>query len=135
MIETNRNPSPRTLRQFSLAAGVFAAILGYVVFARTGSPMAPGVIWAAGVLTVAAGLARPGLVRPVYFALSFITMPIGAVVSIIVLGIVYYGVVTPIGVAMRLMGRDPMNRRPDPSADTYWIQRKETPDDRCFRQF
>ena len=45
-------------------------------------------------------------------------------------------VVTPVAVIMRICGRDPMLRKFDPSAKTYWIKR--TPGDgteRYFRQF
>ena len=135
MIEINKNPPPRTLRQFSLAGAVFAAIVGYIVFARAGSWMTAGAIWATGAAVAALGLARPPAVRGVYLCMSYIAAPIGMLVSLIVLGIVYYAVVTPIGVVTGLLGRDPMQRRRDPAAETYWRQRKETPPDRYFRQF
>jgi hypothetical protein len=135
MIEINKNPSPRTLRQFSLAAGVFAAVVGYMALHRSGSLTTAGLIWATGAAIAAIGLARPSWVRVIYLCLSYATAPIGIVVSLVVLGIVYYVVVTPIGVMMRLLGRDPMQRRADPDAETYWRQRKESPSERYFRQF
>jgi len=135
MIDIDKNPSPRTLRQFSLAAAVFAALVGYFVFASAGSWMTAAVIWAAGAVVAALGLARPSCIRPIYLCISHITAPIGIIVSLIVLGIVYYGVVTPVGVLMRLSGRDPLQRRRDPEAETYWQQRRETPPERYFRQF
>jgi len=135
MIEIDKNPSPRTLRQFSLAAAVFAALVGYFAFASAGSWTTAAVIWAAGSVVATMGLARPPCVRPVYLCISYIAAPVGIVVSLIVLGIVYYGVVTPTGIVMRLAGRDPLQRRRDPAAETYWQQRKETPPERYFRQF
>ena len=42
----------------------------------------------------------------------------------VVLGFVYYLAVTPIGLIMRLVGYDPMKRRFDSSAESYWIARK-----------
>jgi len=45
------------------------------------------------------------------------------IVSPVALGIVFFGVLTPMGFAMRLFGRDTMQRRFDPSARTYWIER------------
>lgn len=135
MIEINKNPSPRTLRQFSLAAAVFAALVGYFAFARTGSWTTAVVIWAAGAVVAALGLARPPCVRGVYLCTSYIAAPIGIVVSLIILAIVYYIVVTPIGVVIRFLGRDPLQRGRDPAAETYWQQRKEMSPDRYFRQF
>lgn len=135
MIEINKNPSLRTLRQFSLAMAVFAAIVGYVAFGRTGAWLIAAVIWATGAAVAALGLARPPSILAVYLCLSYLTAPIGIVVSLILLGIVYYMVVTPIGILMRLIGRDPLQRRRDAEGDSYWLQRQETPPDSYFRQF
>jgi hypothetical protein len=46
------------------------------------------------------------------------------IVSPIVLGAMYYAVLTPFGLAMRLAGRDPMRKRFEPAAPTYWIARQ-----------
>ena len=135
MIDINKNPSPRTLRQFSVAAAVFSALVGYFPFASAGSWTIAAAIWTAGTVVATMGLARPPCVRGVYRCTSYIAAPIGIVVSLIVLGIVYYGVVTPTGVVMRLVGRDPMQRRRGPAVETYWRKRKETLPDRYFRQF
>ena len=135
MIEINKNPSSRVLRQFSAAAGVFAALIGFLVFRKTASWPAAGAIWSVGAAIAGAGLAAPRSVRLVYLGLNYIAMPIGVVVSTVVLAGVYYFVVTPVGVAMRLAGRDPLSRRYDPAAETYWLKRKTAAMKRYFRQF
>jgi hypothetical protein len=49
----------------------------------------------------------------------------GAVLVVpIIMRLLFFGVVTPIGLAMRLTGRDPLRRRHDPSASSYWIVRR-----------
>ena len=45
------------------------------------------------------------------------------IVSPIVLGFMFFGVVAPTGNVMRLAGRDAMRRRLDPQARTYWQER------------
>jgi hypothetical protein len=63
-------------------------------------------------------------------------VPIGWTMSRVVLGVVYYAVLTPVGLLLRLFGRDPMERGFDPSAGTYWVERKTARDPRrYFRQF
>ena len=135
MIEINKNPSPSTLRQFSIAAGVFAALVGYLASGRTGSLTTAWLIWATGASVTILGLARPACIRVVYLGMSYLAAPVGIVVSLIVLGIVYYVVVTPMGLVMRLAGRDPMQRRGDPAGKTYWRKRKEPTPEQYFRQF
>jgi hypothetical protein len=134
MIEINKNPSLRTLRQFSLALGVFAAI-GYFVIAPGGSSRPTSVIWTTCAVIAISGLVRPASIYTIYLAMSYLTAPIGIVVSLTVLGIVYYIVVTPIGLVMRLFGMDPLQRRGDPKADTYWRKREQPQPDQYFRQF
>ena len=46
-------------------------------------------------------------------------MIMNAITTPVILGIVYYAVVLPYGVVLRLLGKDPMTRRWDPAADSY----------------
>jgi hypothetical protein len=46
------------------------------------------------------------------------------VVNPLVLGVMFYGVITPFGLAMRWAGRDPLRKRFDPLAQSYWIERR-----------
>jgi hypothetical protein len=48
---------------------------------------------------------------------------LGRVVSPIVLGAIFFGVFTPVGVLMRRCGRDAMSRRLDAAARSYWVER------------
>ena len=62
--------------------------------------------------------------------------PIGWTISHLVLGIVFYLVITPIGLIMMLVGRDPMQRKLEPQAATYWQPRQQVTDiKQYFRQF
>ena len=62
--------------------------------------------------------------------------PIGWTISHAVLALLYYLLFTPIGLIIRLFGRDPMQRRLDRSAATYWVPHNQDRDaGRYFRQF
>jgi hypothetical protein len=45
------------------------------------------------------------------------------IVSPVVLAIMFYGVITPMGVLMRAFGKDPLRLRRSGSAQSYWIKR------------
>lgn len=49
---------------------------------------------------------------------------LGKIVSPIALGILFYGVISPIGVMMRLFGQDPLRLKRDAQAQSYWIARE-----------
>ena len=50
---------------------------------------------------------------------------LGAVVTPIVMALVYYSTVVPIGMFMKLLGKDLLNKKIDSSAKTYWIERDQ----------
>ena len=82
------------------------------------------------------GFVAPQAIRPVFTAWMVVAFPIGWVVSHVLLGAIFYLVFTPMGLVMRATGWDPMTRRFEPEAETYWIEREQFSDkERYFRQF
>lgn len=95
-----------------------------------------GVIWIAAVAAATAVVADRSFGSRFYRAWLLAFQPVSWSVSQLLLATVYYLVVTPIGVAMRLAGRDPLQRKFDRSAETYWIERKPPENSsRYFKQF
>lgn len=71
-----------------------------------------------------------------YRTWSLLFLPLAWSVSTLLLVLVYYGVLTPIGLVLRTFGRDPMHGEFDRDATSYWVKRDEGVDpDRYFRQF
>ena len=62
---------------------------------------------------------------------------LGRVVSPIALGVLFYVVFTPLGIVMRLVGKDSLRLKFDPGAETYWVERKPPgpPPDSMTNQF
>ena len=50
-------------------------------------------------------------------------MILGAIVAPIIMGVVFFLVVTHIGLVMRIMGKDILNKKYDKNKKTYWISR------------
>jgi hypothetical protein len=72
----------------------------------------------AGAISIA-GLIFPPIIRPVFVGLILLTYPIGWVVSHLLLGAIFYGVVTPIGISLRLTGHDPLQVKA-PLGNSLW---------------
>lgn len=95
-----------------------------------------GVTWAAGagLALVTRGWLKLG--RLIYTAWMSASLPIGWTISHLILAFTYYLVLTPIGLIMRLLGYDPMHRKFDPEAKTYWVEHQKASDtSRYFQQF
>jgi hypothetical protein len=120
MIAIQWNPSEKQLRQF---AGVwfpaFCGLVGWSIGHKTGHWSAVEIGWVlAGLLSVG-GLVLPALIRPIFVGLILLTFPIGWVVSHLLLGLIFYGVVTPIGLILRISGHDPLQLK-KPSGNSVW---------------
>ena len=50
---------------------------------------------------------------------------LGTIVSPIVMGVVYFGIITPIGLIMKLFGKDVLNLKLDKNKKTYWTLKKK----------
>jgi len=50
---------------------------------------------------------------------------LGNVFSPIVMGIIYFGVITPIGILMKLIGKDILNLKQNKKSSTYWIKKEK----------
>jgi hypothetical protein len=82
--------------------------------------------WSLGVAGVFALVAilRPTLLRHPNRLWTKLGLLLGKIVSPVALAILFYGVVAPIGMLVRLTGKDPLRLRLDSGAESYWIPRK-----------
>src|SRR4249920_3005990 len=107
MIQINTNPSPKDLRQFAgLWFPLFCAMIGLILYRRLGHHTAGIAVWCAGGAIALIGLAAPNIIKPIFIGMMYASFPIGWVMTHILLGVMYYAVLTPIGLIMRLAGRD-----------------------------
>ena len=136
LIEFNTDPTDRQLRQFaSIVVPLCALLLAALVWWRLGQrALSWGILAAAAVIAIS-GLLRPALARPIYLGWIYVSYPIGWVVGHVMIGIVFYIVVTPIGLVMRAVGRDPLRRKFDATCASYWERRVASDRTRYFRQF
>ena len=136
IIEINRNPSPRELRWFGFLFALFFAVVGSVARWSWQAPAAATTIWGVAAVVIILYVALPSVRRPLYLAWMFAAFPIGWVVSHTLLAIVYYLIMTPIGLVLRWCGVDPLERAIDRNRPTYWVARDQVKDkSRYFRQF
>lgn len=136
VIEMNWRPSNRDLRVFAVVQLIVAFVAAWLLHRRWHwDSVAFGlVVVSLGGLVV--GMMTPQVLRLPFVAWMLAAFPIGWVMSHVLLGIVYYGVVTPIGLILRLRGRDSLQLKPRADVSTYWIVRPKTSDpSRYFRQF
>jgi hypothetical protein len=135
IIDLNKNPTERELRWFGLMLPIFAILLGTLLW-RPDAPQWAILVWAFGATLSAIYFTLKASRRRIYVGWMLAAYPIGWTVSHLLLGAIYYLIVTPIGMILRLTGYDPLQRRFDRSAATYWTPHDPGGDvSRYFKQF
>jgi hypothetical protein len=134
LIRIDRNPSGRQLLVFGSAWLVFFGFWGGSAWTR-GRPALAESLWVAAAVVPLAGFASRRVLQVVYVGMSYVTYPFGFVVSYVVLAVVYFLALTPIGLTMRLFGHDPLSRKFEPGSASYWKPRSKTkPPESYFNQ-
>ncbi len=131
------SPTEDTIKQhrsFGLMVGGIFIAIGVWPLIRRGEDIR---LWAVilGSLLVVLGLLIPGRLGPIYKAWMAVGHILGWVNTRIILGVIYYGLLTPMGLVMRLAGRDAMRVHDDVSASTYRVVRSPRPRSHMLRQF
>jgi fatty acid desaturase len=119
----------KKVRSFGYPVGGVLIALALVGLWRNGwrfTPAAYALLGAGGVLAALA-LAAPAVLRPVYRVWMGLALVLGFVMTRVILTLVFFLVITPVGWIMRVLGKDPLHRRFDRSAASYWIEK--TPPD------
>jgi hypothetical protein len=142
MVEINWNPEDRILRQFGWLTLVALPCAGWMLMHRPNPLHLDArqqtillILVGIGVAAAVVGMFRPRLLKWVFVGACLIALPIGMVVSEVMMLAIYFGVFLPVAVVFRLIGRDALERQIDRKRTTYW-QPKEISGkaDSYFRQ-
>ena len=140
--EVNWKPDVAERRKFarSLVIGFpcIALVLLLVGWLKTGAwKIEPAlIIGGAGLATGLVLLALPGIARPIYVLWYGLACVIGLIMGNILLAVVFYILITGVGLAMRVAGKCSMSKPLDKQATTYWKDAKPVTDpQRYYRQF
>ena len=129
-------PTDRMLRQFAgLWIIFFLAIAARQEFQH--HRHTPAIVLAILAVTLGPlGMIWPRIIRPVFVAWMALAYPVGWVLSRTVLGVVFFGLFTPVAWVFRLIGRDALGLKPRPAAVTYWSDKLgATSQSQYLRQF
>jgi hypothetical protein len=137
LIEINWYPKHKELRNFAIITLVASIIVASLLYVLKGV----GIQWVIIIITAGFGIFISSFVslkltRMIYLGLILVTFPIGWAISMILLTAFYFLLLTPLGLFFRLLGRDPLCRRYNRAAKSYWLTRRQTDNlDRYFHQY
>ncbi len=118
--------SPKELRKFSYLVGAVLILIGVAGIFKHWYDSAVAAIWIGAALLVLCGLVKPKLLRRVYLAWMGFAFALGWVVSRVILILLFYLIITPIGAAARLFGKKFIDISFPGSSDSYWVSRENS---------
>lgn len=136
LIEINWNPLRRELRMFAVALACFCILGGAFSLQHGVSELLSSTLFGVALVVLSVAWLTPNSMRPVYLLWMLLFYPLRWLVSCLLIAVVYYLVITPVGLIIGLSGRKLIEKRFDSETSTYWIPKTETrsPED-YFRQF
>ncbi|HEY2894783.1 MAG TPA: SxtJ family membrane protein [Pirellulales bacterium] len=128
LVEMEWNPSERQLRQFGwialvglpLAGWLFAGKPWPISSATTMQTIVIAGLAIAGALCAALAATRPRFLRTPFVVAMLLALPVGMIVSELILAAIYFLVFAPVALFFKLIGRDALEQRLDRQATTYW---------------
>lgn len=133
----NIKSSPKELREFGLTLGILSAVLGALLLALKLFLQGSGALklfhwqiafqwfFMMAILFILPAILAPSILKPFQKAWMSLSVILGWVMSHLLLAVIFYFVMTPIGFLARLVGKDFLNSGKDSLKSSYWISREE----------
>lgn len=118
-----QNPTRTDLRNFGLLMFAAFTMIGCLRWWLKG--YVPLILFGVAIVFLVFGLALPNLLKSVFRAWMKFALALNWVMTRVLLTIAFYGLITPAAIVYRFVSGDPLKRKWDPAATTYW----EAPDD------
>ena len=113
----------RELRKFGITVSIVLGLLGGLFFWRGRDYYFYFLILSAALLLL--GLVVPILLKPIHKMWMTLAVLLGYLMTRVILSVLFFVVVTPIGLLARSFGKDFLNLKYDPNVDSYWIEKKK----------
>jgi Saxitoxin biosynthesis operon protein SxtJ len=114
-------PKMGSERNFGLVFAAVFALMGLAPLVHAGGVRLWPLPVAVAFLAVTA--VRPGALAPLNRLWFRIGILLGKVMTPVMMGVLFFVVVTPVGLLMRLCGKDPLRLKREPAAKSYWLER------------
>lgn len=131
----SKSTDKKELRSFGLImAGMIALIFGLIIpwLWNIVLPLWP---WIVSSIFLISAIAAPAVLRPVFIVWMKVGHVLGWINTRLLLGIVFYLVIAPTGIVLKLLGKDPLKRKYDKNGMSYRIVSKQPGIDKMERPF
>ena len=111
------------IRNFGLIIG--AVLIAIVMLLFWKEKQSYDILMIVGIVLCVTSLILPVILKPFYFAWMTFSIILGWIMTRVILSLVFYGIITPIGLFSRLVGKEFLNLKLNKTENTYWNHRRK----------
>ncbi len=114
-------PDKKELRKFAITIWAVLSIIGGIILWQKKD--IGFILWTIGILILLPGLFWPKILEPIYKVWMTFALLLGFVMNHLILAMMFYVVITPIGIVKRMIKKDPLQISLNRAIESYWIKR------------
>lgn len=107
-------------RKFGIALGIILSIIATIILIKEKSLYI--YFYGAGLFFILAALSLPVIIKPVFILFLYIAHVLGWVMTRVILSILFYLVITPIGLILKLFRKKFLDLKFSRDVESYWIE-------------
>lgn len=115
----------KDLRQFAIVLGMILWVFGCIHLLNGRTNVYPW-FFGFGGMSLLLGMFLPKAVKPVFIVFTKVAHLLGWFNTRVILILVYYMLLTPIGIIMKIFRKDNLRNKIDKEAESYWLKRENT---------
>ena len=109
------------LRKFGITLGIILMMIaGFLFFNKIESIQ---MLLTIGIVLFLLSVMIPGVLKPIYWVWMILATIIGWIMTRVILSLLYFLIVTPIGLISRIFGKQFLELKWNKSSNTYWNYR------------
>ena len=119
------NLDRQSLKKFGITMGIAFIVISLLIFIRHRHSPLPALIISA-IFFISAVFVPPAL-KPVYIVWMRLAYVLSWINTRLILVVIFYLIFTPFALILRLLKKDPLDRKIDKTKESYWIKKEDRP--------
>ena len=119
------NPTKKQLLVFGCGLSMILSFICYRLFVKHGWGISNWILISVAIVFFCITVVNDQWLRPVYIRWMWAAQKIGYVTTTVIMIVLFCSVFIPVGILLRILKKDFLNRLIDPSAVSYWNIRKQ----------
>ncbi|HPN39004.1 MAG TPA: SxtJ family membrane protein [Melioribacteraceae bacterium] len=112
----------KDILNFALLIGGIIAFIGFITIFYDSNAFTYLIPF--GFIFILLGFITPIILKPIYLFWMILSVVLGFISTRLILGILFYLIITPISLVFKISGKDLLNTKLDKKVESYWVKRE-----------